>query len=1136
MVGYKSATTDPTTDPSLTTVNWRDPVLNRPEQSLIGVQYTSQMQGSAYVPYVVNNSSSWVYAGTGFHDGDSVPGIVGYEGDRQFTEYPAASAVSGTYTILSNSPFTADSGNPDYANSSIYQALSGAWVFGAGTIGWAWGLDDYGGHGATDPRIQQTTANVLNRFIGAGGPPPPPLNSSLPTISGLPQQGQTLMAQPGTWANDPAHYAYQWRDCDASGANCADIAGATSPTYVPAGSDVNSTIKVAVTASNAGGANTALSAATGIVQAGTTFGLTTVGANSDGMVADRKRVSHFDLPVAGSVSKLTMYLAPTGTSGQQMIEGVIYADQGGAPQALLGVSNQLTFHSTDQAGWYDLFFPSAIALQPGTYWIGVISGDTSNVTGLRYNSVNGARAFNTNTYSTGPSDPFGSATIDSEQMSVYASYSTSPPPVAPVNLSAPTISGTAQQGNVLSAQTGSWSNNPASYAYQWRDCDSFGASCSDIPGATSASYTLAASDVNSTIRVAVTASNGGGSTTALSTPTAVVQPGQLSAPVNTSPPTIVGTAQPGQILTAQVGTWSNSPTSYAYQWRRCDNLGANCVDIAGATSASYGVLIGDIGSTIKVVVTATNAAGSTTASSAATAVVQATPPPNTFGLTSVGTNTDKLVGGRKRVSHFQLSAAGSVSKLTMYLAPTTAVGQQVMEGVVYAGQAGVPGTLMGVSNEFTFHSTDPAGWYDFVFPSPVALQPGIYWIGVISGNSNNVTGFRYNPVAGARAFNTDSYNDGPSNPFGSATIDSEQISVYATYTSAPGAPVNTGLPTVNGSAVQGQTLSAQPGSWSNSPTSYAYQWRDCDGSGNNCTDIAGATSPSYLLAGSDVNSTVRVAVTASNVGGSSTASSAPTAVVQSAPPAAPVNTGLPTVSGSAVQGQTLSAQPGSWSNNPTSFAYQWRRCDGSGGNCADIGGATSASYVLVAGDVGSTVRVAVTASNGGGSGTAVSAASAAVAGVFGFTSVGGSSDVMGADRKRVDHFQLSVAGSVSKLSMYLAPTATSGQQVLKGVIYADQAGSPGALLGVSSELTFHSTDQAGWYDLVFSAPVALQAGTYWIGVISGASANVTGFRYSNVNGIRAFNTNSYAAGPSNPFGTATVDSEQMSIYATYTPT
>ena len=309
---------------------------------------------------------------------------------------------------------------------------------------------------------------------------------------------------------------------------------------------------------------------------------------------------------------------------------------------------------------------------------------------------------------------------------------------------------------------------------------------------------------------------------------------------------------------------------------------------------------------------------------------------------------------------------------------------------------------------------------------------------MISGGSNNITGFRWNNVAGARALSTDSYADGPSNPFGSATIDAEQMSVYATYTLAP-------------------------------------------------------------------------------------------------PPAAPVNTGLPTVTGSAVQGQTLTAQPGSWSNVPTSYGYQWRRCDGSGNSCTDITGATSAGYLLVAADVGSTVRVAVTAANGGGSSTAVSAPTAVVAGVFGFTSVGGNSDVMGADRKRVDHFQLSVAGSVSKLTMYLAPTATSGQQLLQGLIYADQAGSPGALLGATSQFTFHSTDAAGWYDLVFSTPVALQAGTYWIGVISGGASNVTGFRYSNVSGARALNSNNYASGPSDPFGIPTIDSEQMSIYATYTP-
>jgi hypothetical protein len=230
----------------------------------------------------------------------------------------------------------------------------------------------------------------------------------------------------------------------------------------------------------------------------------------------------------------------------------------------------------------------------------------------------------------------------------------------------------------------------------------------------------------------------------------------------------------------------------------------------------------------------------------------------------------------------------------------------------------------------------------------------------------------------------------------------------------------------------------------------------------------------------------------------------------------------------------LSAQPGSWSNSPTSFAYQWRDCDGSGGSCVDITGATSSSYVLAAGDVGSTVLVAVTASNAGGSSSVSSAPTDVVLGTLGLSSVGVNPDRMVADRKRVDHVQLGVAGSVSKLTMYLAPTGTSGQQVLAGVIYADQSGSPGALLAVSNELTFHATDAAGWYDLVFPSAVSLPAGTYWIGVISGGSSGVAGFRWNSVSGARALSSDLYADGPSNPFGSAAIDSEQMSVYATYT--
>src|SRR5437879_506392 len=168
LVCYRFANLDPITDPSLKTVLWRDPVLNRPEQTLIGVQFTNQVPKTIEgVPYVVTNSGHWVYAGTGFRDGDSVPGLVGYEADRLFNQYPLPNAVSGTYTLLSNSPFI---DTPDYSNSSVYQAPSGAWVFGAGTFNWSLGLDPAGlfgdGRNRVDPRIQQTTANILNAFLG----------------------------------------------------------------------------------------------------------------------------------------------------------------------------------------------------------------------------------------------------------------------------------------------------------------------------------------------------------------------------------------------------------------------------------------------------------------------------------------------------------------------------------------------------------------------------------------------------------------------------------------------------------------------------------------------------------------------------------------------------------------------------------------------------------------------------------------------------------------------------------------------------------------------------------------------------------------------------------------------------------
>jgi fibronectin type 3 domain-containing protein len=210
------------------------------------------------------------------------------------------------------------------------------------------------------------------------------------------------------------------------------------------------------------------------------------------------------------------------------------------------------------------------------------------------------------------------------------------------------------------------------------------------------------------------------------------------------------------------------------------------------------------------------------------------------------------------------------------------------------------------------------------------------------------------------------------NTYGSASATSAQTAVV--IDPGPLAPVNTSLPTISGTPQAGETLTADPGQWSGTqPISFAYQWDSCDQTGSNCVNILGATSQTYTLTLLDVDTTVRVEVTGSNTAGSSTAISNQTAVISAPAPIAPSNTSPPTISGNAVVGQTLSGDNGTWSGTqPISYSDQWRRCDQSGNNCADISGATAQTYTLVSADLGMTIRFAVTASNTGGSTTASS--------------------------------------------------------------------------------------------------------------------------------------------------------------------
>jgi hypothetical protein len=104
------------------------------------------------------------------------------------------------------------------------------------------------------------------------------------------------------------------------------------------------------------------------------------------------------------------------------------------------------------------------------------------------------------------------------------------------------------------------------------------------------------------------------------------------APQNTGSPAISGTAQEGSTLTSSNGQWtSSSAIAYSYQWQRCDDKGANCGNITGATKNTYTVVSGDIGKTLRTVVAASNADGISHATSAQTAVVTSKVPAGPAG-------------------------------------------------------------------------------------------------------------------------------------------------------------------------------------------------------------------------------------------------------------------------------------------------------------------------------------------------------------------------------------------------------------------------------------------------------------------------------------------------------------------------
>jgi hypothetical protein len=423
--------------------------------------------------------------------------------------------------------------------------------------------------------VQETASNEGGSSNPAGSLATPvvlpevPHNTSVPRITGVPEQAHTLTEAHGSWTNSPTEYTYQWLQCNSLGAACIPIAGAEAQTYVPGASDVGGTLEVQEVATNIGGSGSPATSA------------------STGKVLTSAPVALSPPTISGSAQQ-----------GQTLTE--VHGSWTGEPTVF-----EYQWLRCDEAGEHC----SSISAATGQTYV-LTAADAAHAIEVQEVASNAG----------GPSSPQASA----------ATLVVSP--LAPTNLAAPQVAGVAEQGQVLSESHGSWANDPIDFEYQWERCDGAGAGCEAIVGATSQTFELTAVDVGHTLKVQEIASNvGGPSSPALSAATATVLTTIVvpPAPVNIAAPKLSGSAQQGQMLTEVHGSWTNSPTEYTYQWLQCNSLGAGCLPIVGATGQSYGPTAGDVGHTLEVVETAGNAGGQgSPAISSPSAIVAAAPPAN----------------------------------------------------------------------------------------------------------------------------------------------------------------------------------------------------------------------------------------------------------------------------------------------------------------------------------------------------------------------------------------------------------------------------------------------------------------------------------------------------------------------------
>jgi len=768
-----------------------------------------------------------------------------------------------------------------------------------------------------------------------------PSNTNVPVISGAAAANQTLEVSQGSWTGSPTSFSYEWMRSATETGTYLPIANATSNSYLLTSSDTDYFIKATVTATNGGGSVAVQTAATAQIMA--------------------------TLPVP------SIRTAPV-VSNSPIVGTSLSTTTGDWNYGPTSYSYQWSRATTSDGLYSD------------------ITGKTSSTYALEVSDIGYfVKVMVTARNTAGDSAP------------VHSLPTTAVVDIVPTNSSVPVVTGTAQTGQTLNVSNGTWNNRETSYAYQWTRSSTVDGTYSSISSATSASYVIAATDVGYFIKGTVAGVNTGGTSTySISLGTAQVID---IAPVYSGPPVITGTAQTGQTLSVSNGSWNNRPISYRYQWKRSESSDGTYVNISGATSNSYEVLVDDIDWYIKAVVTGVNTGGDAGAAawSAATATV--------IDVLPVNTGIPVVTGTAQTAQTLSVSPGVWNNRPTSYRyqwtrsstsdgAYSEIVGASNPTYVVDAGDVGyfIKATVAAVNSGGTTSYSPSIASSRVIDVAPVFVgAPAITGIAK-SGQtlsvsdglwSNRPTSFVYQwkrstssgsgfvDIVGASSA-TYEVLVGDAGYFITAVVRSTNSggnsdrsgTAAATAQVTETVPTNSVIPVVVGTAQTGQSLNASTGSWSNPALTFSYQWMRATAADGTYTNIADATSSTYVVSHQNVGYFIKVVVTGVNTGGavSTSASSAATAIVIDV---APTSSATPSISGTAQTGQTLTVSNETWNNRPISYTYQWKRSATVAGTYNNIIGADSGSYVVGAGDLGYFFMVSITATNTGGTSSAI---------------------------------------------------------------------------------------------------------------------------------------------------------------------